>query len=97
VELTTAHQLIYSDTLIIQGHLSNHGKIDFTQCQINAYVYPKTDAGFMGFMQTLKPLRQTSISLDEPPTQNEQVSFELIWENMRLGEDQNLSVKGECY
>lgn len=97
VELTTVQQLIYSDTLIIQGNLHNIGKVDFAKCFINASIYPKTDTGFAGELKRLKPLRQTSIYIQEPPKIGEKRDFELVWENIRLSEEQNLSVKGECY
>jgi len=97
IELTTTQQLIYSDTLIIQGNLHHQGKIDFTQCSINAYLLPQDDGTLLSSMKTLKPLRQTSISLETPPAKGEHIFFELVWENIRLGEEQNLSVKGECY
>lgn len=97
IELTTIQQLIYSDTLIIQGNLYNIGKVDFSECHINASIHPKTDGGFLEPLQKLKPLWQTSIYVQDPPKMGEYEYFELVWEGIRLGEDQNLSVKGECY
>jgi len=97
VELTTTKQLIYSDTLIIQGNLYNQSKTDFASCRVHASIHPKTDAGFMADLKKLKLLWQTSIFIQEPPAIGESKAFEIVWEGIRLGEDQNLSVKGECY
>lgn len=97
IELTTTQQLIYSDTLIIRGNLHNHGKFDFSLCKVHASIHPKTDDGFLAPLHKLKLLWQKSIFIEQPPAKGAHTPFELVWDGIRLGEEHNLSVKGECY
>lgn len=97
VELQTVHQLVYSDTLIIQGKIYNKGRINFQKCFLHVKILPKPKDGFLSTIKNIKPLHRKSIYIKEPPAIGKSSEFELMWEGVRLQEDQNLSVKGECY
>ncbi len=96
-KLETIKQLTYSDTLILQGTLQNRGKVNFNWCKVHLNIYPKQKNGAIYKILPIKSLHERSITIETPPKKSELVTFELVWENIRLDENQSVVAKGECY
>jgi hypothetical protein len=96
-ELTTVKQLTYSDTLILQGTLTNISLQNFSWCTVHLAMVPKESEGLAHFLNTLNPSHQTSIFIEEPPQSGASVTFEKVVENFRLDESLKVIPKAECY
>ncbi|MBN2963991.1 DUF2393 family protein [Sulfurospirillum sp. T05] len=99
-QLTLNHvqQLLFSQTLILQGSLANTSPKPFAWCRVSFMVVPKKEGELSRFLATLKPLHQTSISIQTPLSSTEVVPFETVIEPFRLDEEtMEVVTKAECY
>lgn len=96
-ELTTVKQLTYSDTLILQGTLTNTSAQNFSWCTVHFNMVSKESEGVARLLETLNPSHQTSIFIEEPPQSGASVAFEKVVENFRLDESLEVMPKAECY
>jgi len=90
-------KLTFSDTLIINGTLTNLSKKSFSTCNINISIIKTSKNDIQNFINQLKPLRKQSISIDSTIEVNSTKEFRVVFDNYRYLKDINISSKSECY
>ena len=96
-QTTLIKKLNYSDTLIVNGIVTNLSKKSFSTCSINVSVLKNSKSDIQKFINKLKPLLKQSISIDEPIEVNATKEFRVIFDNYKYFKDVNISVKSDCY
>lgn len=95
--LDHVQQLVFSETLIVQGTLTNTSPITFTWCSVGVEVLPKKEGKITDMLKGLKPFYRGSISLEEPLASGESVAFEKLIDGFRMDETMEVALKTECY
>lgn len=96
-QTTLVKKLNYSDTLIVNGMVTNLSKKSFSICDVNVAVVKSSKSDIQKFINKLKPLLKQSISIDKPIEVNATKEFRVVFDNYKYSKDINVSVKSECY
>jgi hypothetical protein len=90
-------KLTFSDTLIINGTLTNLSKKSFSTCDIYISVTKIGKSDIQNLINQLKPLRKQSISINSTIEVNDTKEFRVVFDNYKYSQDINISSKSECY
>jgi predicted small secreted protein len=90
-------KLTFSNTLIINGSITNLSKKSFSTCNVNVSVVKSSTSGIQNFINQLKPLLKQTISIDKPIDVNTTEEFRAVFDNYSYSKDVNISIKSECY
>ena len=97
-EVTLVKRLTFSDSLIVEGIITNESKKDFSLCLVQTSVFRDTNAtGIKAIVQTLKPLVNRSILLEQELQKENSMDFRSVFENFVYTGDFNATLKAECY
>ncbi|MBE0495375.1 MAG: DUF2393 family protein [Campylobacterales bacterium] len=97
VELLVVKQLLFTDTLLVQGTLHNTAPKDFAWCRVTLTITPKKEGTLLRYVSAFKPLHQESIFIQTPPARGEIVDFKTMIEPFRLDDTMEIMAKAECY
>ncbi len=95
--LDHVQQLVFSETLIVQGTLTNTASIPFAWCGVNIRVIPKKEGKMVDVLKSLKPFYRTSIFLETPLASGEAIAFEKLIDGFRMDETMEVILRTECY
>jgi len=90
-------KLTFSDTLIINGSVTNLSKKSYSTCKINVAVIKSSKSDIQNFVNQLKPLLKQTISINKPIEINVTKEFRAVFNNYTYSKDVNISIKSECY
>ncbi|MDA7848218.1 DUF2393 domain-containing protein, partial [Sulfurospirillum sp.] len=96
-QTTLIKKLNYSDTLIVNGIVTNLSKNKFSTCNVNVAVIKHSKSDIQKFINKLKPLLKKSIYMDNPIEVNATKEFRVVFDNYKYIDDINVSIKSECY
>ncbi len=88
--------LKYSGSLIIEGNLKNHSKLDFSRCDLAVSIYRPSSNFLERTAALLKPIRVEIEHIDSPLERNETKPFRIIVDHFTTQEF-NLTVQPRCY
>ena len=95
VTLTKAKKLHFVDGVVIEGKLKNESKFDFKTCILTATIYRETHNRYKDLLFRLKPLKHSSITINDIP-KGADVEFKFLIEPFAYKKDINVSVEGIC-
>jgi len=91
-------KLTFSNSLIVEGTISNHSKKDFSLCLVHTSIFKQSDAqGLKAFINTLKPITNQSILLKQALPKEGVIEFQSVFDDFIYSGDVNASLKAECY
>jgi len=96
-QVTLVKKLTFSDSLIINGLITNISKKRFSTCNINISVVKSSQSDIQEFINQLKPLLKRSISIDKPIEVNTTKEFRVVFNNYTYSKKINISINSECY
>ena len=97
-EISMVKKLTFSNSLIVEGIISNHSKKDFSLCLVHTSIFKQSDAqGLKAFINTLKPITNQSILLKQALPKEGVIEFQSVFDDFIYSGDVNASLKAECY
>ncbi|WP_353661811.1 DUF2393 family protein [Hydrogenimonas sp. SS33] len=96
VHVTKVKSLRFSDTLIVEGDVTNRGRIDYSSCDLLLLVY-RPDTPLKSWAAWLKPKMVRVTPLDTPLPIATTKPFQLIVDHFNTEKDFNVSVIARCY
>jgi len=99
LNITSEKRLVFTDTLVISGSLTNKGLIDYSKCSIYTRVVPKdTNEYLKPIFLYIKPLYYSKDKLDISYLKmNETVDFKVAINNFTTKSNYESVVAGECF
>lgn len=97
VQIGLVKQLQFSDTLILEGNISNLSKKSFSTCRIYFGFLKQSKNRYKQIANELIPYQKRLFTIEQPILKNEIADFRVVLDNFRLQEDINISAKSECY
>ena len=95
ITITKAKKLHFVEAVVIEGKLKNESKFDFKSCRLQATIYKETHNKYKNLLFRLKPLKHSSITINDIP-KGADVEFKFLIEPFRYKKDINVSVEGIC-
>ncbi len=96
VTLKESRFLRYSDALLLEGNLTNAGKVDYTSCDLVIVLY-RPQAFLKTWSPWLKPTAVYIKSLILPLAKEETKPFKILVDPLPRRDDLNISVTARCY
>lgn len=96
VQISNFKKLIYSDSVAVEGKLTNIGKIDFSKCLVRINIVKDVENEYLQHLYNLKPLATKMIELNKI-AMNDSKSFQIVIDEFTLQKDFSVIAKGECY
>jgi hypothetical protein len=96
VTITKFQTMHYSDSLLIQGSITNNGKIDFSHCKITLKAVKSVQNEYLQMLYNFKPYATKVIQSADIPI-NEVKKFEAVIDEFTLKEGFTVIGKGACY
>ncbi len=96
VDISKIKPLTYSRSLLIEGSITNSGRIDFKRCDLALIIYKQESNILKSVAARLKPMRVEIDSLDFPLPSGESKPFRIIVDHFNA-HDFNLSLQPRCY
>jgi len=97
IEINLVQKLNFSDTLIVDGYITNLSKRKFSICTIHVEVIKKGKNSLQDILNKLKPIRKKSTILKDAVDKNSTDSFRVVFNNFTYSKDFNVSVGSSCY
>ncbi|NPA29366.1 MAG: DUF2393 domain-containing protein [Epsilonproteobacteria bacterium] len=96
VSLKESRFLRYSDALLLEGNLTNAGKVDYSSCDLVIVLYRPRD--FLGdWSPWLKPSVVRIKTLETPLEKGETKPFRILVDHLPKRNDLNTTVTARCY
>ena len=96
--ITLVKKLMFSESLIVEGDVTNLSQKTFQKCLIQTTIIPQTELeGFRAWLLTLKPITNQSIMVYETLAPNDSKHVQVVFEDFRYSKDVNATLKAECY
>lgn len=95
ITITKAKKLHFVEAVVIEGKLKNDSKFDFKSCRLQATIYKETHNKYKNLLFRLKPLKHSSITINDIP-KGADVEFKFLIEPFTYKKDINVSVEGIC-
>lgn len=89
--------LRYTKSLIVEGNITNSGKINYKECLITAKIIKKSNNKIKDFLNSLKPIKKETIFIDKPIDKGESKSFKIMIEGIEYKKDYDTVVSAKCY
>jgi len=97
-EISLVKKLTFSDSLIVEGSITNHSTKDFSLCLVHTSVFKQTDAqGLKAFINRLKPIANQSILVKQTLLKEGVMEFQSVFDDFVYSGDVNASLSAECY
>ena len=97
-EINLVKKLTFSDSLIVEGSITNHSTKDFSLCLVHTSVFKQTDAqGLKAFINRLKPIANQSILVKQTLLKEGVMEFQSVFDDFVYSGDVNASLSAECY
>lgn len=97
-EISLVKKLTFSDSLIVEGSITNHSTKDFSLCLVHTSVFKQTDAqGIKAFINRLKPIANQSILVKQTLLKEGVMEFQSVFDDFVYSGDVNASLSAECY
>jgi len=97
-EISLVKKLTFSDSLIVEGSITNHSTKDFSLCLVHTTVFKQTDAqGIKAFINRLKPIANQSILVKQTLLKEGVMEFQSVFDDFVYSGDVNASLSAECY
>jgi hypothetical protein len=96
VEITKMQKMHYSDSLLVEGTITNIGKIDFSYCKITIKAVKAVENEHLQMLYSFKPYATKVIQSADIPM-NEVENFKAVIDNFTLKEGFTVLGKGACY
>ena len=97
-EISLVKKLTFSDSLIVEGSITNHSTKDFSLCLVHTSVFKQTDAqGIKAFINRLKPIANQSILVKQTLLKEGVMEFQSVFDDFVYSSDVNASLSAECY
>lgn len=97
-EINLVKKLTFSDSLIVEGSITNHSTKDFSLCLVHTTVFKQTDAqGIKAFINRLKPITNQSILVKQTLLKEGVMEFQSVFDDFVYSGDVNASLSAECY
>lgn len=97
-EISLVKKLTFSDSLIVEGSITNHSTKDFSLCLVHTTVFKQTDAqGIKAFVNRLKPIANQSILVKQTLLKEGVMEFQSVFDDFVYSGDVNASLSAECY
>ncbi len=96
ITVTKVKPLNYSRSLIVEGTLTNSGKIDYSTCDFVVSVY-RSRGPLKEMAAFLKPLKVHIEHYDLPLERGVSKPFRIIVDHFSSEKDFNISVQARCY
>lgn len=95
--ISNAKQLIFSDTYIIEGNITNLSKKDFSVCKVYIGFYKISKNKFAKYFDYIKPLKIYIHKLKQPLNKLQSSNFRIVLNEYKIPKDINISAVSECY
>jgi len=95
VELINEKKLEFTKAIVIQGKITNDSENDFYQCNIVATAYRKTSNGLKNYVLRLKPIKKSSIVLEDIRI-SETKEFKMFIEPFEYKYDYEVGLEASC-
>jgi len=96
IEINSIQKLNFSDALVIDGTVTNRGKVDFSKCDIKVFITKEHSNNYLQMLYNLKPIMTHKHTVEEIKIL-ESVSFNIVIDNFKLENGFIVTAKGECY
>lgn len=97
-EISLVKKLTFSDSLIVEGSITNHSAKDFSLCLVHTTVFKQTDEqGIKAFINRLKPIANQSILVKRTLLKEGVMEFQSVFDDFVYSGDVNASLSAECY
>jgi hypothetical protein len=96
VETTKVKPLKYSRSLLLEGNLTNRGRIDFSSCDLVVSLY-RPNTPLKEWAAYLKPFRVAVVAIEAPLTRGETKPFRVLVDDFRVEGDFNATLFARCY
>lgn len=96
IEITNVQKLNFSDALVIDGTLTNKGKVNFSKCDIKVSVVKEYANQYLQMLFNLKPI-MTKKHTVEGIEIAQSVQFNIVIDQFTLNDGFITNAKGECY
>ena len=96
VDIGKVKALRFSHTLVIEGNVTNRGKIDYSSCDLVVSIYRPAE-GWKAWRTLLDPIKIGIERLDTPLGRGAAKPFRILVDHFNNGNDFNVSVRARCY
>ncbi len=97
VEISKIKPLHFTNSLIVEGDITNRGKIDFKECILKIKIKKRDKNKIRDFIDSIKPIRKVTIFIDKPIAKMQSHKFKTMIDNITYKKDYNVSASAICY
>jgi len=98
VRILKQEYLRFGKSVIVEGTVTNKGKIDFRECEIKGKIVKIGSNSLKNLLYLLKPLKRKKIFLKKKLQKGKSLEFRLVFNDFkRSKKDYNVTVDAECY
>lgn len=97
-EVTHVQKLIFSDSLIVEGEITNKSSKSFQKCLVETNILKNNPSNiFVSYINLLKPLKNRSILLESVVFENNVIEYRVVFDDFFYEGDITATIKAECY
>lgn len=97
-EVLSTKKLTYSESLLVDATITNNSQKVFKRCLIQTKLVKKnTSEGILAFINTLKPIANQSMLVQDPLKEGETLEHRTVFDNFSYPADVVAYISAECY
>ncbi len=97
VNISKIKPLHFTNSLIVEGDITNKGKIDFKKCILNIKIKKSDKNKIRNFINLLKSIRKVTMFIDKPIAKMQNYHFKTMINDITYKKDYNVSASAICY